>query len=134
MIREGMQEAIAPSQDWRPQSLLARRPPWLSPRLRAAVLAVVLLAQVVYSIRDAAPPLPSDRAINTRDVITATITLPPAAYATAQEARADTSVDAEALSRPDPEKMARHMRRVRIARKVKVSKKPGWLHRLRHPV
>ena len=33
----------------------------------------------------AAPPLPSDRAINTRDVITATITLPPAAYATAQQ-------------------------------------------------
>lgn len=50
MIREGMQEAIAPSQDWRPQSLLARRPPWLSPRLRAAVLAVVLLAHLGVAV------------------------------------------------------------------------------------
>ena len=48
-------------------------------------LAVVLLAQVVYSIRDAGPPLPSDRAINTRDVITAVITLPAATDATPQQ-------------------------------------------------
>ena len=37
-------------------------------------LAVVLLSQVVVSIRDAGPPLPSDRALDTRSVITATIT------------------------------------------------------------
>jgi putative ABC transport system permease protein len=47
-------------------------------------LAVVLLAQVVHSIRDAGPPLPSDRAISTRDVVTAAITLPAATYPTAQ--------------------------------------------------
>ena len=56
-----------------------------------------------------------------------------AAYESAADARADTSVDALALSRPDPEKMARQMRRVRIARKVKVSKKSGWLRRPRPP-
>ena len=51
-------------------------------------LAVVLLAQVVYSIRDAGPPLPSDLAINTRDVVTAAMTLPAATYATPRQ-RAD---------------------------------------------
>jgi predicted permease len=44
-------------------------------------LAVVLLSQVVVSIRDAGPPLPSDRALDTRSVITATITLPDAGKA-----------------------------------------------------
>jgi predicted permease len=48
-------------------------------------LAVVLLAQVVHSIRDAGPPLPSDRAISTRDVVTAAITLPAATYPTTQQ-------------------------------------------------
>jgi len=39
-------------------------------------LAVVLLSQTVANVRDASPPLPSDRAIDTRDVITAALTLP----------------------------------------------------------
>jgi putative ABC transport system permease protein len=41
-------------------------------------LAVVLLSQTVVSIRDASPRLPSDRTLDTRAVITATITLPDA--------------------------------------------------------
>ena len=39
-------------------------------------LAVVLLAQTVANVRDASPPLASDRAIDTREVITAALTLP----------------------------------------------------------
>jgi putative ABC transport system permease protein len=45
-------------------------------------LAVVLLAQVVVSFRAAGPPLPSDRALDTRKVTTAAVTLPAATYAT----------------------------------------------------
>jgi predicted permease len=41
-------------------------------------LAVVLLSQVVVSIRDVGPPLPSDRALDTRALIAATITVPDA--------------------------------------------------------
>lgn len=39
-------------------------------------LAVVLLSQVVASIRDTGPRLPSDRTLDTRAVVTATVTLP----------------------------------------------------------
>ncbi len=48
-------------------------------------LAVVLVAQVVTSTRDASPSLPSDRAIATRQVVTAAITLPASTYATPQQ-------------------------------------------------
>ena len=45
-------------------------------------LAVVLLAQVVVNFREQAPRVPSDRAIDTRAVVTATVTPPAAKYAT----------------------------------------------------
>ncbi len=45
-------------------------------------LAVVLLSQLALSIRTSAPPLPSDRVIDTSDVLTASLTLPAARYRT----------------------------------------------------
>jgi putative ABC transport system permease protein len=51
-------------------------------------LTVVLLAQLVVSYRAAVPPVPSDRLIETRQVLTAALTLPAASYPTAQQ-RAD---------------------------------------------
>ncbi len=48
-------------------------------------LAVVLLSQVVESIRDAAPPLPSDLVLNTKSVITAAVTLPAATYSAPEQ-------------------------------------------------
>jgi putative ABC transport system permease protein len=45
-------------------------------------LAVVLLAQIVVSFRESSPPLASDRAIDTRAVVTATVAVPAAKYAT----------------------------------------------------
>ena len=48
-------------------------------------LAVVLLSQVVESIRDAGPPLPSDLVINTKSVITGAVTLPAASYIAPQQ-------------------------------------------------
>jgi len=47
-------------------------------------LAVVLMAQVSLSLRVDRPPLPSERAIDTRDVLTATVTLPSERYPTPQ--------------------------------------------------
>ena len=44
-------------------------------------LAVVLLAQVVVSFRGAGPAVPSDRAVDTRAVVTATVSVPVAKYA-----------------------------------------------------
>ena len=48
-------------------------------------LAVVLFSQLALSFHIARPPLPSDLAIDTRDVLTAAITLPREAYATPQQ-------------------------------------------------
>jgi putative ABC transport system permease protein len=48
-------------------------------------LAVVLLAQVVVSFRSNPPRVPSDAVIDTADVLTAAITLPPGTYQTAAE-------------------------------------------------
>ncbi len=48
-------------------------------------LAVVLLAQVVQSFRASGPPVPSDQALNTTGVVTATVTLPATTYQTAQQ-------------------------------------------------
>lgn len=53
-----------------------------------------------------------------------------AAYETAEAARADSTPDADALSRPTPEMMAPLMQRVRFARKVKPPRPPRWLRRL----
>lgn len=54
-----------------------------------------------------------------------------AVYASAAEARADTAPDAEALSRPNPDKMKPLMQRVRVARQAKPKKPPRWLRKLR---
>jgi putative ABC transport system permease protein len=45
-------------------------------------LAVVLLAQLIVSVRGAGPQVASDRTIDTRAVVTATIAVPAATYAT----------------------------------------------------
>ena len=45
-------------------------------------LAVVLLAQLVVNVRSAGPQVPSDRTIDTRAVVTATVAVPAAKYAT----------------------------------------------------
>jgi putative ABC transport system permease protein len=48
-------------------------------------LAVVFLAQFSVQLRNAGPRLPSDAVIDTKDVLTAAITIPPAKYATPDE-------------------------------------------------
>ena len=48
-------------------------------------LAVVLLAQIVVNFRDSSPPAASDRAIDTRAVVNATVAVPAAKYATPPE-------------------------------------------------
>ena len=48
-------------------------------------LTVVLLAQVVVSFRASGPSEPSDRVLDTRSVVTATVTVPAAKYATAAQ-------------------------------------------------
>jgi putative ABC transport system permease protein len=59
----------------------ARR--WTTAFLTAEfALAVVLLAHVAVSLRLATPPLPSDRVLDTKDVITAAVTLPGDKYRT----------------------------------------------------
>ena len=56
---------------------------WTTGFLAAEVaLAVVFLAQFAVQLRSASPGVPSDAAIDTTDVLTAAITLPPAPYAT----------------------------------------------------
>ena len=48
-------------------------------------LAVVLLAQLSVNLRLAAPPLASDIVLDSRDVLTAALSLPPARYATVEQ-------------------------------------------------
>jgi putative ABC transport system permease protein len=48
-------------------------------------LAVVLLAQFSAQLRNAGPPLPSDAVLDTPDVLTGSITLPSAKYATSEQ-------------------------------------------------
>jgi predicted permease len=45
-------------------------------------LAIVLLGQLVVGVRASAPAVPSDRAVDTRAVVTSTVTAPAATYAT----------------------------------------------------
>ena len=59
---------------------------WTTGFLAAEVaLAVVFLAQFAVQLRSAGPPMPSEVAIDTTDVLTAAITLPAAQYATAEQ-------------------------------------------------
>lgn len=48
-------------------------------------LAMILLAQVAVATFIASRPMPTDAHINTTEIVTAAVTLPPAAYSTAQQ-------------------------------------------------
>ena len=61
-------------------------PRWTTVFLAAEfALAVILMAQIAVSLRTRRPPLPTDRAIDTRQVLTASVTLPDQKYRTPEE-------------------------------------------------